>query len=74
MEGTYQAETTTTTGLLTGLNLAINEAKLVRSLIKSKDEKYELEIEDPLSDKLVQLNREIQYLELKIIQVRSSRS
>ena len=56
--------------LLTCLGLAIDEAKLVRSLIKSKDLAGELKENDPFSQQLIILNKEINYLEVKLTQVR----
>jgi len=66
-----QIELTSTDHLLTCLDLAIDEAKLVRSLIKSKDMAFKLKEENPFSDTLLFLNVEIPYLEAKLIQVRS---
>ena len=57
--------------LLTCLDLAIDEAKLVRSLIKSKDLAIKLKSDDPFSQRLIYLNREITYLEEKLIEFRS---
>jgi len=71
MSGTYSIAPTPTNRLLTALNIAIDEARLVRSILKSKDKKHKLSIEYPLSDKLADLDREIQYLEEKLIQLRS---
>jgi len=71
MNGAYSIKPTPTNSLLAALNIAIDEARLVRSILKSKDRKYKLSIEYPLSDKLAHLDREIQYLEAKLIQVRS---
>ena len=51
--------------------MAIEEAKIVRSLIKSKDMAFKLKKENPFSDTLLFLNVEIPYLEAKLIQVRS---
>ena len=66
-----QIELTSTDRLLTCLGLAIDEAKLVRSIIESKDMAHKLKNEKPLSKKLCQLNREIEYLEVKLAKVRS---
>jgi hypothetical protein len=66
-----QIEPVSADHLLTCLDLAIDEAKLVRSLIKSKDMAFKLKEENPFSDTLLFLNVEIPYLEAKLIQVRS---
>lgn len=66
-----QIEPTSTDRLLTCLGLAIDEAKLVRSIIESKDMAHKLKNEKPLSEKLCHLNREIEYLEVKLAKVRS---
>ena len=71
MNPSTQIEPTSTDHLLTCLDLAIDEAKLVRSLIKSKDMAFKLKEENPFSDTLLFLNVEIPYLEAKLIQVRS---
>ena len=60
--------------LLTCLGLAIDEAKLVKSLIESKDRAGRLKQNDPFSRQLVYLNREINYLEVKLTQVRRAAS
>jgi len=66
-----QIEPTSADHLLTCLDLAIDEAKLVRSLIKTKDMISKLKEENPFSDSLFFLNIEIPYLEAKLIQLRS---
>jgi len=66
-----QIEPVSTERLLTCLGLAIDEAKLVRSIIKSRDTAKKLKMEKPFSQSLVFLNREIEYLEAKLVQVRS---
>ena len=66
-----QIEPTSTDRLLTCLGLAIDEAKLVRSIIESKDMAHKLKNEKPLSEKLCHLIREIEYLEVKLAKVRS---
>lgn len=58
--------------LLTCLYLAIDEARLSKSLIKSREQASRLEKGDPLSEKLVKLNKEIDYLEAKLIQIRAT--
>ncbi len=70
MEGYHQIEPTSTERLLTCLGLAIDEAKLVRSLIQAKDRTDKEKSEYPFSRRLVLLNREITYLEGKLNLVR----
>jgi hypothetical protein len=69
-----QIELTSKHQLLTCLGLAIDEAKLVRSLIESKDRAGKLKQNDPFSKQLVYLNKEINYLEVKLTQVRRTAS
>ena len=63
---------TSTEHLLTCLGLAIDEAKLVREIMKSKDIARDLEAKNPVPRKLMLLNREIELLEAKLAQVRDS--
>ena len=67
-------ELPSTEQLLTDLGLAIDEAKLVRSLIKSQDLARKLKEENPFSERLIYLNKEIKYLEAKLTKVRSPAS
>ena len=71
MNPSTQIEPTSTDHLLTCLDLAIDETRLVRSLIKTKDMVSKLKEENPFSDSLLFLNIEVPYLEAKLIQVRS---
>lgn len=64
-------EPVSTDRLLTSLTLAIEEAKLVRSIIESQDIADRLKAEKPVSKRLAQINREIEYLESKLAQLRS---
>jgi len=66
-----QIEPTSTDRLLTCLGLANDEAKQVGSIIESKDMAHNLKKENPLSEKLYHLNREIEHLEVKLTKVRS---
>ena len=66
-----QIEPTSADHLLTCLDLAIDEARLVRLLIKTTDMAFKLKQENPFSDSLLFLNIEIPYLEAKLIQIRS---
>ena len=52
-------QSVSTEHLLTCLELAIDEAKLVRSLIQSKDIVRVLKEKKPFSERLVYLNKEI---------------
>jgi hypothetical protein len=65
-----QIEPVSTARMLTCLGLAIDEAKLVRSLIQSKDMAHQMKAEKSFSDRLNHLNREIKYLEKKLAEVR----
>ena len=65
-----QIEPVSTEHLLTCLGLAIDEAKLVRSVIKSKDYATKLETEKPTPRKLILLNRKIELLETKLDKIR----
>lgn len=66
-----QIEPTSTDRMLTYLGLAIDEARLLRSIIQSKDMASKLKNEKTLSEKLCHLNREIEYLEAKLVKIRS---
>ena len=70
MSDTSEIEPVSTEHLLNCLGLAIDEAKLLRSLIESRDLATRLKQENPFSDRLVYLNREIAYLEKKLAEVR----
>ncbi len=71
---TPQIEPVSTEHLLAGLGLAIYEAKLVRSIIKSKDYLTRLETKNPAPRKLILLNRETELLEAKLARIRSQAS
>ncbi len=71
---THQIEPASTEQLLPNLGLAIYEAKLVRSIIKSKDYLTRLETKNPAPRKLILLNRETELLEAKLARVRSQTS
>ena len=66
-----QIEPVSTEHLLACLGLAINEAKLTRAIIKSKDIARDLEAKNPAPRRLMLLNREIELLEAKLAHVRS---
>ena len=65
-----QIQPVSTGRMLSCLGLAIDEAKLVRSLIQSKDMIHQMKAEKSFSDRLNHLNREIKYLEKKLAEVR----
>ena len=71
MNPSTHIEPTSADYLLTCLDLAIDETKLIRSLIKSKEMAFKLKEKNPFSDRLLFLNVEIPYLEAKLIQIRS---
>ena len=65
-----EKEPASTEHLLTCMGLAIDEARLLRSLIESKQLAARLKQDQPFSDRLVYLNREITYLEKKLAELR----
>lgn len=69
-----QIEPVSTEHLLTCLGLAIDEAMLTRTIIKSKDIARDLETKNPVPRRLMLLNREIELLEAKLTRVRSQTS
>ena len=74
MDTSPQIEPKTTARLLTCMGLAIDETKLVRSIIKSKEMARQLETDNPSSHRLIFLRREISNLKARLIQVRSQAS
>lgn len=64
-------EPTSTVQLLSCMALAIDEAKLVRSLIESTNRVNILKTNDPCSSRSIYLTREITHIEAKLIQVRN---
>ncbi len=71
METQSHQEPVSTDRLLTSLTLAIEEAKLVRSIIESKSIADRMRAEKPVSKRLARIDREIEYLESKLAQLRS---
>ena len=63
-------EAASTDRLLTSLALAIEEARLVRSIIESQGIADRLKSERPVSKRLAHINREIEYLESRLAQLR----
>ena len=57
--------------LQTSLGLAIAEAKMLRSLLKARESSILASREDGKLERLMQLNREIDYLQAKINEVKS---
>ena len=70
MNLSHQIEPASTDRLLACLSLAIDEAKMVKSLIQMKKQAQSLRENTPFSKRLVFLNREISCLERKIGEVR----
>jgi hypothetical protein len=66
-----QVQPVSTEHLLTCLDLAIDEAKLTRAIIKSKNIARDLEARNPVPQRLILLNREIELLAAKLDRVRS---
>jgi len=52
------------------MGLAIEETKLVKSIIESKNIARKLEADNPFSQQLISMNREIRYLETRLVKVR----
>jgi len=57
--------------LLNSMRLAIDETKLIRSISSSKDMARKLKLDNPLSQRLKHLNKEITKLEARLTKVRS---
>ena len=70
MHGIHQIEPKSTDRVLACFSLAVDEAKLVRSLIQAKERARAIRESTPFSERLVCLNREISYLERKLAEVR----
>ena len=71
MNTSHQIDPDSRNRLLSCLSLAIDETKLVKSIIESRDMAYELETRNPKSHRLRFLSREISHLEKKLAEVRS---
>jgi hypothetical protein len=56
--------------LLTSMRLAIDETKLIRSISSSKDTARKLKLDNPFSQRLKHLNKEITRLEARLTKVR----
>ena len=70
MDISPQIEPTSTSALLASLGLAIEETKLIKALSNSKKIIQQLEIEDPSSERLLFLRREVTNLEARLAKIR----
>jgi len=66
-----QIELTSKDRLLTSMRLAIDETKLIRSISSFKDMARKLKSDNPLSQRLKHLNKEITRLEARLTKVRN---
>lgn len=57
--------------LLTSLGLAVAEARMLRSLLKARESSIVTDRNSGKFDRLLHLNREIDYLEAKMLEVKS---
>lgn len=71
MNISHQIEPTSTVRLLSCLGLAIEETKLVRSLVKSREMARNIKTSKLFPQRSVCLSREIKGLEARLTQVRS---
>lgn len=71
MDTPSHQEPVSTDRLLTSLTLAIEEAKLVRSIIESKSIADRMRAQKPVPKRLARIDRDIEYLESKLAQLRS---
>ena len=67
-------ETLPTTVLLGDLKIAIDEAELVRAIIKAQDQLEKLKIGRIPTQRFLYLNREIELLETKLKKIRAVNS
>lgn len=70
MKDPSHEEPASTDRLLASLTLAIEEARLVRAIIESKGIADRLRSETPVSGRLARIDREIEYLESRLAQLR----
>jgi len=70
MNTSPQIELTSQDRLFTRMGLAIEETKLIKSIIESKNIARKLEVGNPFSQQLVSMNKEIRYLEARLIKIR----
>ena len=71
MKNPSHEEPASTDRLLASLALAIEEARLVRSIIETKGIADRLRSEQPLSKRLAHVDREIEHLEARLAQLRN---
>lgn len=64
-------ETTSSENLVTSLGLAVAEAKMLRSLLKERESSVKADRESGRLERMVHLNHEIDYLEAKLLEVKS---
>ncbi|MCP4387475.1 MAG: hypothetical protein GY802_04205 [Gammaproteobacteria bacterium] len=64
-------EITSNDKLLTSLGLAVAEAKMLRSLLKARESAVKADRGSGQLERMIHLNREIDYLEAKLLQVKS---
>jgi hypothetical protein len=64
-------EITSNENLVTSLGLAVAEARMLRSLLKARESSVKADRESGRLQRLVHLNREIDYLEAKLLEVKS---
>ena len=70
MDISPQITPTSTARLLTCMGLAIDETKLVRSINESREVIKQLESDDPFSNRLLFLKRELSNLETRLTKIR----
>ena len=64
-------EITSNDKLLTSLGLAVAEARMIRSLLKARESSLQADRNSNQVERLTHLNREIDYLEAKLIEIKS---
>ena len=64
-------EITSNDKLLTSLGLAVAEARMLRSLLKARESSLQADRNSNQVERLTHLNREIDYLEAKLIEIKS---
>jgi hypothetical protein len=63
-------KTVSTNHLLIPMILALDEARLVNSIVASKEMIKDIKAKDPYSDRLIHLKREIRQFETELVHVR----
>ena len=64
-------EITSNDKLLNSLGLAVAEAKMIRSLLKARESSIKADRNSNQTERLTHLNREIDYLEAKLVEIKS---